>query len=451
MAARTSTSIGVGATITILGVATLGLFITSMLFYAQRRAAIEKVSQADETTKDFLSAADRNDPIVIKMKEEAKGKKTVIRQLVDERKEIMSKATGSDRDLLAKLTETLDKEKAASLVGAIRDRNNEIESLKTRLANAETARDRAQQDQLNESKRIKGMEDNTSATLAALREEVGKTKAETDAMRDDVAKTKAKMDETVEKVRTESKSRETALKSEIDKLQAEAAVNRARLREYENQQRGARFAGQTEYALIDGQVIGSSATEGTVTLNIGRNQKVVLGLPFNIYAAGTTIKLDEKTGSYPAGKATVEVIRVDADTALARIIREQKGNPVVKGDVIANPIYDPAKKYKFLVYGNFDPSRTGNASAFGASEVKAWVKDWGGEIIDDLAGDVDFVVLGERPQLPPSPPGTAPLEVINFYLSQQKQAQRYDELFKQAGDTAIPVLNENRLRTLIGR
>ncbi len=451
MAARTSTSIGVGATITILGVATLGLFITSMLFYAQRREALNRVAQADETTKDFLSATDRNDPIVIKMKEEAKGKKTVIRQLVDERKEIMSKATGSDRDLVSKLTETLDKEKAASLVGAIRDRNNEIESLKTRLANAETARDRAQQDQLNESKRIKGMEDNSNATLAALREEVGKTKAETDAMRDDVAKTKAKMDENVEKTRNEAKARETSLKGEIDKLQADAAVLRARLRDYENQQRGTRFAGQSEYALIDGQVIGSSATEGTVTLNIGRNQKVVLGLPFNVYAAGTTIKLDEKTGNYPAGKATVEVIRVDGDTALARIIREQKGNPVVKGDVIANPIYDPAKKYKFLVYGNFDPSRTGNASAFGANEVKAWVKDWGGEIIDDLAGDVDFVVLGERPQLPPSPPGTAPLEVINFYLSQQKQAQRYDELFKQAGDTAIPVLNENRLRTLIGR
>lgn len=451
MAARTSTSIGVGATITILGVATLGLFITSMLFYAQRREALNRVAQADETTKDFLSPTDRNDPIVIKMKEEAKGKKTVIRQLVDERKEIMSKATGSDRDLVSKLTETLDKEKAASLVGAIRDRNNEIESLKTRFANAEAARDRAQQDQLNASNRIKAMEDNSNATLAALREEVGKTKSETDAMRDDVSKTKAKMDENVEKTRNEAKARETSLKGEIDKLQADAAVLRARLRDYENQQRGTRFAGQSEYALIDGQVIGSSATEGTVTLNIGRNQKVVLGLPFNVYAAGTTIKLDEKTSNYPSGKATVEVIRVDGDTALARIIREQKGNPVVKGDVIANPIYDPAKQYKFLVYGNFDPSRTGNASAFGANEVKAWVKDWGGEVIDDLAGDVDFVVLGERPQLPPSPPGTAPLEVINFYLSQQKQAQRYDELFKQAGDTAIPVLNENRLRTLIGR
>ncbi len=452
MAARTSTSFGIGATITILGIATLGLFITSMLFYAQRRAAIERVAQADETTKDFLSPSDRNDPVVIRLKEEAaKKKQTVVRLLVDERKDIMSKATGSDRDTVKTLADAVEKEKAASLVGAIRDRNSEIESLKTRMTNAEAARDRAQQDQMNASSRIKTSEDNMNATLAALREEVGKTKSETDAMRDDVAKTKAKMDENVEKVRTDAKARETALKSEIDKLQAEAAVNRSKIRTYEEQQRGTRFAGQSEYALIDGQVIGAASTEGTVTLNIGRNQKVVIGLPFNIYAAGTTIKLDEKTGNYPTGKATVEVIRVDADTSLARIIREQKGNPVVKGDVIANPIYDPAKKYKFLVYGNFDPSRTGNASAFGGNEIKAWVKEWGGDVVDDLAGDVDFVVLGERPQLPPAPPGTAPLEVINFYLAQQKQAQRFDELFKQAGDTAIPVLNENRLRTLIGR
>jgi hypothetical protein len=452
MAARTSTSIGVGATITVLGVATLGLFITSMLFFAQRREALTRAAQADETTKDYLSPTDRNDAVVIQLKDAAaKTKKTVIRQLVDERKEIMSKATGSDRDTVKTITDAVEKEKAASLIGAIRDRNNEIDSLKTRLANAETARDRAQQDQLNESNRIKTIEKNSNDTLAALREDVAKTKAETDAMRDDVAKTRASMDERVEKIRNDATAQVTSLKSEIDKLQAQSAVDRARIREFENQQRGTRFAGQAEYALIDGQVLASTAVDGTVTLNIGRNQKVVLGLPFNVYSAGTTIKADEKTGAYPPGKATIEVIRVDADTSIARILREQKGNPVVKGDVIANPIYDPAKKYKFLVYGNFDPARTGNASSFGASEIKAWIKDWGGETIDELAGDVDFVVLGERPQLPPSPSGGAPLEVINFYIAQQKQAQRYDELFKQAGDTAIPVLNENRLRTLIGR
>ena len=113
--------------------------------------------------------------------------------------------------------------------------------------------------------------------------------------------------------------------------------------------------------------------------------------------------------------------------------------------MIANPVFDPAKKYKFLVYGNFDPEHTGTASIFGANEIKAWIKDWGGDTTDEVSGDLDFIVLGERPQLPPQPSGTAPLEVINFYLNQQKLASRYDELLKQAGDTSIPLLNENRL------
>ena len=103
------------------------------------------------------------------------------------------------------------------------------------------------------------------------------------------------------------------------------------------------------------------------------------------------------------------------------------------------------------MYGNFDTMHSGNASVFGANEVKAWIKDWGGEVSETVSGDVDFIVLGERPQLPPQPGGNAAIESINFYLAQQKQAQRYDELLKQATDTAIPMLNENRLRTLLGR
>ena len=39
MAGRTSTSIGVGVTVTILGVATLALFVTTVIFFANKRAA----------------------------------------------------------------------------------------------------------------------------------------------------------------------------------------------------------------------------------------------------------------------------------------------------------------------------------------------------------------------------------------------------------------------------
>ena len=452
MAARTSTSIGVGITVTILGVSTLALFIVAMVFYAQRREAITSREAAERTTKDYLSDADRNDAIIARKKDEAgKAHKTVVRLLLDERSAIMSQATGSDRNSVSTITEALDKAKSASLLAALRERDGEVEQLKRRFTDADAARTRALQDKENESARVKVIEQSQQATVAALVADVDKTKAEADALRDDVAKTKAAMEERVDRVRSEFAAKESSLKGDIDKLSANSAVDRQRIREFEDRQRGSRFAGQSEYALVDGQIVSTSAVENTVTLSIGRRQKVVLGLPFSVYAQGTSIKVDEKTGQYPTGKATIEVIRIDEDSSIARVLREQKGNPVVKGDVIANPIYDPTKKYKFLVYGNFDPSRTGNASVFGANEVKAWIKDWGGDTIDVLAGDVDFIVLGERPQLPPQPPTTAPLEVINFFLNQQKSASHYDELLKQASDTAIPVLNENRLRTLIGR
>jgi hypothetical protein len=452
MAARTNTSVGVGVVITLLAVATLGLFITTGIFYAKQREAILARADAEKTTKEFLSDTDRNDAVVMRLKEDAtKARKTVMRLMLEERKEIMAKATGSERDTLQAVSDLVDKEKAASLAAAIRDRNSKVESLEKQLADANTARIRAQEDQLNESKRVKAIEDSQQATVKALTDDVNKTKQETDTLREDVNKAKAFMDKRVEDIRADYAQRESLLKSEIDKLQAQSAVDRQRIIAYENQIKGQRFAGQTEYALVDGQIVGTSAVDGTVTLSIGRRQRVVLGMPFNVYAQGSTIKVDEQTGQYPVGKATVEVIRVDDQSCIARVLRQQKGNPVINGDVVANPIFDPAKKYKFLVYGNFDPSRTGNASVFGANEVKAWIKDWGGELLDEVAGDIDFLVLGERPQLPPQPPTSAPLEVINFYINQQKMAQRYDELLRQATETSIPLLNENRLRTLIGR
>lgn len=453
MAARTSTSIGVGITVTILGVATLALFVLSMVFFAQRRSALEAKTAAENTTKDFLSDADRSDAQIQRLKDIAtKERKTVVGYMLDERKELMQKVTGSVAGAdLASVSKFLSDQKGTSMFGLVQARNGEIDSLKNQLKDANDARERALLDKENEAKRVKDLEEAQRATIAALTGQVNETKAETDTLRDNTESFKKDMDARVDRIKSEYASKESALKSEIEKLQAERAVDKDRLRRYEIERRGERYSGQPEYALVDAQVVATNPVDNTIMLSIGTKDKVVLGLTFNIYAQGTTIKPDDKTGQYPAGKATVEVIRVENDSATARVLREQKGNPILRGDFAANPVYDPAKKYKFLVYGSFDAMRTGIASPLGANDVKAWIREWGGDVVDELTGDVDFVVLGQRPQLPPAPGSAAPLEVINFYLAQQRLAQRYDELFKQAADTAIPVLNENRLRTLLGR
>ena len=68
-----------------------------------------------------------------------------------------------------------------------------------------------------------------------------------------------------------------------------------------------------------------------------------------------------------------------------------------------------------------------------------------------LSGEVDFLVLGSRPVVPPQPSADAPVAVVQEFIRLRNIAREYDKLFEQAAATSIPVLNENRLRTLIGR
>ena len=83
-------------------------------------------------------------------------------------------------------------------------------------------------------------------------------------------------------------------------------------------------------------------------------------------------------------------------------------------------------------------------------EAVALIERWGGEVIDDITGDLDFLVLGERPDAPLQPAPNAPRVVYDEYLRLKNRVDRYEELFEAASASSIPVLNQNRLRTLIG-
>ena len=167
------------------------------------------------------------------------------------------------------------------------------------------------------------------------------------------------------------------------------------------------YKGADEAALVDGTVIGANGSDRQAFISIGDKQKVVLGMTFSVYSDKTQIRPDAD-GNYPRGKATLEVINVGESSSTCRITSEARGNPVVKGDVIANPIYDPNKTYKFVVFGNFDANRDGTATALERREINAMIESWGGKVVDDLTGDVDFLVLGERPILPPRPSAESP-------------------------------------------
>jgi hypothetical protein len=186
-----------------------------------------------------------------------------------------------------------------------------------------------------------------------------------------------------------------------------------------------------------------------VVITLGREDKLVIGMTFSVFGSASAIRPTE-SGEYLPGKAVIEVIGMEESSARCRVIRASRGNPVVAGDVIANPVYDPDKVYNFVVFGNFDVDRDGVATPFERDQLVAIIERWGGEVIDDISGDLDFLVLGRRPDDPLQPAPNAPRAVYDEYLRLKNRVDRYEQLFNAASASSIPVLNENRLRTLIG-
>lgn len=454
MAGRTSTSIGVGVAVTILGVATLALFITTVIFFANKRSAERSLEESRRTTQDYVSDQDRASDAVNRARDAGRGERlSAVGYLIDAQQKTMQRATGSRSDTLDDLNTKLDAIKGAAgqnMLTLIKQRDAEVAALNQQLTDANAARDRALTDRENEVKRVKGLEDSQKATLGALNAELDKYKDEVDRYREELNQAKQAMDERVTRIQAAAAEVETSLRTDIDKLQRERVLNQSLITRLQDELKGKRIGGANEFALVDAEIIGLGAGDNTAVLNRGRKDKVVLGMTFGAYSEATDIRPNPETGDYPEAKATLEVIRIDENTATARILRERKGNPVVRGDVVANAVYDPNKTYKFLVYGNFDADGDGRATFEEQAEVRARIEAWGGKVLTELTGDTDFLVLGERPVLPPEPAGNAPIEVINQFISLRRQALRYDELFTQAQSTSIPVLNQNRLYTLTG-
>jgi hypothetical protein len=429
MAARGGGGSGMVVSVVILGVLALGLFITTIVFYSHKQAAEKRYSEQAAETRELIGEA-RSDAVNRYRDPARKEGKAVLAYLVAE----AEKAAAERR----------------TLQGQIREKDGQIAALTAARVAAEDARDRAQADRQNEARRVSEIEASQRAALASLTAEIDRLKDEVDKYRQDLNATKARMDQEVDKTREAARAKESELVAQIREAQEKQAIASDTVRRLQEQLRGKTYKPGDEALLVDGHVIGFDPGSNHYFIDIGRAQRVVLGMTFEVYSDAAALRPDERTGAYPPGKATLEVIRVEEGTSTCRLLREKRGNPVVKGDVIANAVFDPQKTYRFLIYGNFDANGDGVATPQEASLIEALIREWGGVVVPELTGDVDFLVLGERPALPPPPPPTAPPAVVQEYVRVRGLVNQYDRLFQQAEATSIPILNENRLRTLTG-
>ena len=301
----------------------------------------------------------------------------------------------------------------------------------------------------SEVDRVAQLQEDSATTVATLNEEIGRYKGELDRFRSLVDETIDANNGRVNTIRRERADSEASMQSRIGQLQEESLRLQGQLNQLRESQVSATLLPTDEYALVDGRIIGADPAQNAVFIDLGRNDRMVLGMSFEVYSNAAAIRPDEE-GAYPPGKATIEVIRINEGSSVARIVRESRGNPLVEGDVLANAVYDPTKVYHFVVYGNFDTDGDRTARPEEQTAIKGIISQWGGVVDEDLSGRTDFLVLGDRPILPPQPPVNAPAAIITEFIRKSRVADEYDRLFDAAVRASIPILNQNRLFTLTG-
>ncbi len=209
-------------------------------------------------------------------------------------------------------------------------------------------------------------------------------------------------------------------------------------------------------SLVDGRIIDVADEDGQVFVSIGSRQRVQPGMVFDVYDSPASIQYNPSTSELIPGKARIQILKVEADTSTARVIPEETKfgtraqRPVVKDDVIANAIFSPDHRYKFLVHGLFDIDNDGRATAAESEYVRARIQSWGGDVVsgDALQGDLDFVVMGVKPMKPLDLPTNADAGQFSAHLEQQRAFESYETLFGEAQTARIPVLNWNRMQVL---
>ncbi len=455
MAIRSNASPGITIALIVFVLLSILLLAGSILLWGRW----EEARQAEATAKEELVSlrADREQSAPwYERLEQAHGRDSMLAYLNGQYETLQQFSTGRVDDTytdVEALRDQLGLSTGESLASAISDANRtkaDLQAAKTalqqRVANAED--DRARLDaMLQEATRER------DALVAAESEQLqGYTDAD--------AKHSAAIQDAIadfERMQTTSRDQMNATISdqqdEIDQLTSNNKRLAARLRDLEGKINRDRLGAADPATLVDGTVLDVVGSGDLVYIDRGRNDQVVLGMTFEVYDSPAQIKAD-LDGDEPRGKASIQVVKVGDSSSTAKVTRQVKGRPVLPHNVIANAIYDPEYKFKFLVHGKFDLDGDGRSTDEEAAYLRDRIQRWGGEVVSgtEVPGDLDFLVLGEAPRQPMQPTiNQRSTQAMEAYRAMRTAVDRYQSLLDQAQQAKIPVLNQNRLEILTGR
>lgn len=130
----------------------------------------------------------------------------------------------------------------------------------------------------------------------------------------------------------------------------------------------------------DGTILASEARDGFVVIDRGFAQQLRNGTRFTVFT---------KRGGKIVTKGQIQVTEVKERISTARVLAEADGNdPLIKGDALHNPVYDPEHVRSFAIRGDF--------RRFSHTEIARFIQESGAHLDPALSVEVDFLVAGDN-------------------------------------------------------
>jgi multidrug efflux pump subunit AcrA (membrane-fusion protein) len=455
MATR-SASTGVLVTLVIFVILSIALLVVNILQWTQVKSVTETMRKERETYKRLgtLAEVGTDDakrletmasasnmalvPYLINLNQQISGQLTGDRgKLVDDKtlgealKAMGVEEGGSVKSLVTRLKAS--SETSAAELKSLKDRMDQVKA-QLDAASAQTAKSGTQDSEVLAK---------ASQALADLSAAAEAYRTETASLQQAMASAKQDFDQRVSTVTNERDSAVESLKSDAAQLQTQLEQAQKKLSQFDT-------GLQNPALLVDGRVIEVNGSEGQIFIDLGKQSRLQAGTTFEVFETPEQIRSSGEQGL--RGKASIQIMRVGDLTSTARVIRSSPGRPVVRGDLLANAVYSPNHRYRFLVHGKFNIDGDKFPSTDETELIVQRIKDWGGTVSaeDRVTGDLDFVVIGEPPQEPsPLSPTAGANEVAEFQKARLAKEQ-YEKILSDATRARIPVLNWNRFQSLTG-
>jgi len=455
MAVRSGAGTGVTVALVVFVVTTVCLLVMTIIFYAGRSEALQLKDESEQALADYVTDQQRNRDLFKTYESRAEQQRqSVAGYLNDQYQSTLAFVDPAVPTLeqLKEKAQTMGVPGNQPLMRALQDtrselrrKTGEIEGLQQQLQQRED-RIADLQDQLEQTKQAHQQE------LNAVQGQIGEYRRAAEDYRNELQDTMDRMEQAIAQQKQQYEQRVNDLETEVDDLHQERAVLRARIDDLEEKISEERIQGKDPALLVDGRIIDLAGAEDEIYIDRGREDRIVLGMTFEVYDNEAALAAITQDSRLPRGKASIQVTKVGETTSTCKVTRSIPGRPVVRGDVIANAVYDPDYKFKFLVHGKFDTNGDGRPTESEAEFLRSVVVDWGGTVVtgNQIPGDLDFLVLGAQPPMPPPLPSDASAAMTRDWVRKREIVEQYNAMFRQAREAQIPVLNANRFMILTG-